>query len=358
MRMRTIGLMSGTSLDGIDAAFVETDGLDDVVCGPAMTIRYDRGFRERLRGALGGEAPSEFVADLERELTELHAIAVERLRAETGERAIDLIGFHGHTIMHRPEIRRTWQIGDGGRLATRLGVPVVCDFRSDDVAAGGQGAPLVPVYHRALARDLPRPLAILNIGGVANVTWVGTGGDDILSFDTGPGNAPIDDWMLSHTSDTADWDGLAALAGHADAAFVDCFLADPYFARPAPKSLDRDHFAVWRPDHLGLADGAATLTECVAAAVAVGASQFPEPAREWLITGGGRHNPALMQALARRLARPVRQVDAIGWDGDALEAQAFGYLAVRAVRKLPLSFPGTTGVPRPLSGGRYFAPAV
>lgn len=357
MILRTIGLMSGTSLDGIDAAYIETDGIDHAVTGPALTIPYTPSFREKLRAILGG-GPADRVAEVERELTDLHAAAVTALRSDRRCGAIDLIGFHGHTILHRPDRGRTWQIGDGDRLAKLCHVEVIGDFRSNDVAAGGQGAPLVPAFHRAISHGLQRPLAILNIGGVANVTWIGQEIDAILSFDTGPGNALIDDWALKHTGTPVDRDGALAQAGTPDSAFVQRFLADPYFARHAPKSLDRDHFSGFVPDHLDAADGAATLVECTAAAVALGAENFPAAAGLWLISGGGRHNPAIMAALSRQLATEVRAVDTLGWNGDALEAQAFGYLAVRALRRLPLSFPGTTGVSSPISGGRHFAPTA
>ena len=355
MILRVIGLMSGTSLDGVDAAYLETDGVDRIVFGPALTMPYPPAFRSRLRGVLGGAAAAA-VAAVERELTDYHLAAVTRLRDEGGLDEIDLIGFHGHTILHQPDQGRTWQIGDGGHLATQSGIPVICDFRSGDVAAGGQGAPFVPAYHRALAGKLPRPLAILNIGGVANVTWIGAGADDILSFDTGPGNAPIDDWILRYTGAAMDRDGAAARAGTVDRDFVNRFRADPYFAAPVPKSLDRDHFRAWVPAHLNLQDGAATLTECVAVSIALAAARFPAPAETWLVTGGGRHNPVLMKAIEFALGLPVRPVESVGWDGDALEAQAFAYLAVRSLKGLPLSFPGTTGVPHPLSGGRRHLP--
>jgi anhydro-N-acetylmuramic acid kinase len=346
--MRVVGLMSGTSLDGIDAAYVETDGIDHVRPGPAVTLPYPPAFRARLKSVLGGAGDAATVAAVEAELTERHAEAVAAL----GVDRLDLIGFHGHTILHRPEEHRTWQIGDGRRLAALTGVPVASDFRSADVAAGGEGAPLVPVYHRALTAGLDRPLAVLNIGGVANVTWIGAGEDEILAFDTGPGNAPIDDWAQRHTHEPIDRDGALAAAGQVDQDFLARFLADPFFSRKAPKSLDRDHFAAWTPDHLGAADGAATLTACTAAAIGRAAQHFPTPVRRWLVTGGGRRNPVLMAELARILAAPVEPVDGLGWDGDALEAQAFAYLAVRSTKGLPLSFPGTTGVGAPQIGGR------
>ena len=346
-----LGLMSGTSLDGIDVAQIATDGRAQVVAGPALTIAYPAEFRERLRAVLGGLGE---VAAVEAELTRLHAEAVAAFREDHADAPFGLVGFHGHTILHRPAERRTWQIGDGALLAQLVGCDVVADFRSTDVAAGGEGAPLAPLYHAALAADLPRPLAVLNIGGVANVTWIGEQPDAVLAFDTGPGNAPIDDWVRRNTGRAADIDGALARAGQASSGQVRRALALPFFARRPPKSLDRDDFRDLTPDGMSPADGAATLTEITAAAAAAAQRHFPAPAREWLVCGGGRRNPALMAALARRLAAPVRPVEAVGWDGDALEAQAFAYLAVRAVRGLPLSLPSTTGAPQPIRGGRLF----
>ncbi len=348
---RVLGLMSGTSLDGIDLALLTTDGRDAVVPGPAMTRPYDRDLRERLRGVLGGVGP---VAEVERALTLAHAEAIAVFRQRHDIDAIDLIGFHGHTILHRPRERRTWQIGDGALLAAMTGVDVVADFRSADVAAGGEGAPLVPLYHAALAADLERPLAVLNIGGVANVTWIGTGRDELLAFDTGPGNALIDDWLLTHTGEAVDLDGALARQGTVDVAHVRRFLAHEFFARTPPKSLDRDDFARWRPAGAASADGAATLTAMTVAAIAAAAEHFPAPARRWLVTGGGRHNGTLMNFLSTSLGVPVAPVEAVGWDGDALEAQAFAWLAVRSVEGLPLTVPGTTGVKAPAPGGRVF----
>jgi anhydro-N-acetylmuramic acid kinase len=354
---RAIGLMSGTSLDGIDVAIIETDGREHVITGPALTIPYPDAFRERLRSVLGGVGP---VGEVEAELTRLHAEAVERFLARRPDTTADIVGLHGHTILHRPAERRTWQLGAGAQLARRLRIDVVADFRSADVAAGGEGAPLAPLFHAALAAALPKPLSVLNLGGVANVTWIGSGGigiggaPDILAFDTGPGNALIDDWVRIHTGAAADLGGVLAAAGRASEAHVARFLQRPFFARTPPKSLDRDDFRDAMPEDLSLEDGAATLTEMTAAAVAAGCRHFPTPAREWLVCGGGRHNPILIMALARRLGVPVRPVEAVGWNGDALEAQAFAYLAVRSIAGLPLSLPSTTGAPRPTTGGRLF----
>lgn len=347
--------MSGTSLDGIDVAQIATDGGNRVIAGPALTVPYPEEFRERLRGVLGGIGD---VPAVEAELTRLHAEAVAEFRARYPDAQFDLIGFHGHTILHRPQQRRTWQIGDGGLLARLTQCDVVADFRSADVAAGGEGAPLAPLYHAALAADLPKPLAVLNLGGVGNVTWIGRRSNDILAFDTGPGNALIDDWVKRHTGQVADLGGALAQAGRTSETHVARFLQSPYFDRKPPKSLDRDEFQDSAPEDLDVADGAATLTEMTAAAVAAAARHFPAPARGWLVCGGGRHNPAIMQALARRLDAAVRPVEAVGWDGDALEAQAFAYLAVRSVLRLPLSLPTTTGAPHPVRGGRRFPPAA
>ncbi|MGH7112591.1 MAG: anhydro-N-acetylmuramic acid kinase, partial [Stellaceae bacterium] len=295
------------------------------------------------------------VGEVEAELTRLHAEAIAVFLSRHPGPTIDLVGFHGHTILHRPAERRTWQIGDGARLAQFVGIDVVGDFRTADVAAGGEGAPLAPLYHAALAASLAKPLAVLNIGGVANLTWIGREGA-VIAFDTGPGNALIDDWVRRHTGVAADFDGALARAGRASQAHVAGFLDHPFFARKPPKSLDRDDFRAVMPEGLAPADGAATLTEMTAAAVAASLRHLPAPPREWLVCGGGRRNPALMDVLARRLAAPVRPVEAIGWDGDALEAQAFAYLAVRSARGLPLSLPTTTGAPRPICGGRLFRP--
>jgi anhydro-N-acetylmuramic acid kinase len=349
---RTIGLMSGTSLDGVDAAWLETDGETVTGFGPTLTIPYDDALRRDLRAILDlapGLTPKDpLLASAEARLTAYHVQAVNAL-----ERPADLIGFHGQTILHQPDRRRTWQVGDAAALARATGIAVAYDFRSADVASGGQGAPFAPVYHAALARELPRPLAVLNIGGVANVTWIGSDGA-LIAFDTGPGNGPLDDWVTRHTGQAFDRDGALARSGAVNAAVLGLLMAHPYFARPAPKSLDRLDFsralAGSGVDALSAADGAATLVAFTVASIA--ASPFPAPPRRWLVTGGGRHNPAIMAGLHATLGVPVDAVETVGWDGDALEAQCFGFLAARVAAGLPLSFPGTTGAPAPLPGGR------
>jgi anhydro-N-acetylmuramic acid kinase len=352
-----IGLMSGTSCDGVDAALLAGDGVARVETGPWRTQPYDAEFRSALRGVMGrGGADGARVAAVERELTRRHAAAVAALLDRAGFDAsrVTVIGFHGQTILHEPHRHRTRQIGDGALLARLTGIDVVCDFRSADVAAGGQGAPLAPLYHAALAAPFKKPLAVLNVGGVANVTWIGEGADALMAFDTGPGNAPVDDWALRHTGRPQDTDGALALAGRVDELALAELLAHPYFAAPPPKSLDRDAFDLSPVQGLSAADGAATLVEFAACAVDQAQACFPAPPRRWIVTGGGRRNPALMAALARVLGAPVVGAEELGWDGDALEAQAFAYLALRSLKGLPLSLPSTTGVPRPMPGGRLF----
>lgn len=350
-----VGLMSGTSLDGIDAALIETNGVTISATRGFRSAPYAPAFRERLRGILGRENSDSEVEAVERDLTLLHAAAVRALLSDEGvsARQVHCIGFHGHTILHRPEVARTWQIGDSALLAAETGIGVVGDLRLADMAAGGQGAPLAPAYHAALADSLETPLAVVNIGGVANVTWIGRDGS-LLAFDTGPGNALIDDWVRRHTGAGADIDGLLALSGSVNNQALKSLLDNDYFGRPPPKSLDRDDFDDAAVAALSPADGAATLTAFTAAAVARAAAFFPEAVAQWLVCGGGRHNPALMAALAECTGTPVAPVEQMGWDGDALEAQAFAYLAVRSLRGLPLSWPTTTGTAAPTSGGRLY----
>ncbi|HVI91285.1 MAG TPA: anhydro-N-acetylmuramic acid kinase [Dongiaceae bacterium] len=354
-----IGLMSGTSCDGVDAALIRSDGHRITAFGPALTLPYDDAFRAEIRRCLGGK---ESIAEVERELTERHAAAVQMLLRSAGRSAqeIGLVGFHGQTILHEPDKRRTWQIGDGALLARRTGIDVINDFRSADVAAGGQGAPLAPILHHALAGDLERPLAVLNLGGVGNVTWIGDGADqvDLIAFDTGPANALIDDWALRHTGKAVDHGGALAQAGQVDRERLAAWLAHPYFSLPVPKSLDRDAFQAFMPEGLSPADGAATLTAFTAATVAEALRWLPQPPKRWLVTGGGRHNPVLMVGLRDYLKASVEPVEAVGWDGDALEAQAFAFMAIRAKAGLPISFPGTTGVKQPLTGGKLHRSTV
>lgn len=355
--------MSGTSLDGIDAALVETDGEGVAVPGAALTVPYSPETRAMLRQAIDmardmseGAPMPDAIRDAEIRCTDAHAGAVIALLKEAAmdPRAVSLIGFHGQTILHRPEARLTWQIGDGARLAQATGIEVINDFRTADVLAGGEGAPLVPLYHAALVREakgLTPPVAVVNIGGVANVTWIGA--DGVLAFDTGPGNAPIDDWAQQHTGTPIDEFGALARKGRVDNAALDDMLAHAFFERVPPKSLDRMDFGAERVAGLSPEDGAATLTAFTAASIARAREHFPDPATQWVVCGGGRHNPVLMGALRARVNAPVVAAEDLGWRGDFLEAEAFAYLAVRARRGLALSLPTTTGVREPTTGGRF-----
>jgi len=354
--LTAIGLMSGTSLDGIDIAVIRTDGERVSWRGPSATYPYVPELRERIRGLLGRK-PGEAAARTIDDLTDAHAEAVlafaDAAKLDLG--GIDLVGFHGHTVFHDPDHGVTCQVGDGARLAGRLDRPVVSDFRSNDVLAGGQGAPLAPLYHAALARPIEPPLCVLNLGGVGNLTWISPDGA-VVAFDTGPGNALLDDWMRRRTGHAMDADGLAARSGKIDEKALARLMQHPYFRRAYPKSLDRDAFDATAIGDLSTEDGAATLAAFTAEAVKRGRDLLPAPPLRWLVTGGGRHNPALMAELRLRLDSPVEPVEAVGWRGDFLEAEAFGFLAVRSYYGLPLSLPATTGVPGPQTGGRLDRP--
>lgn len=359
--IRALGLMSGTSLDGIDAAIIETDGEGVVRAGPSLSLPYKP--EERLLLSLALEAAKDWepdrpmpeeVAEAERHLTLANALAVRQLlsEAELKPSDISVIGFHGQTVLHQPSRRRTVQIGLGDVLARLTGIDVVNDFRSADVAAGGQGAPLVPLYHRALIRSagVVEPVAIINIGGVGNITFVGME-DELLAFDTGPGNALIDDWALAHTGEPLDRDGTLAASGDVDMEVLERLMDHAFFDAPPPKSLDRFSFSPDAVAHLSPPDGAATLTAFTVEAIARGLAHVPGVPSRFIVCGGGRHNRVLMSMLRRRLQGGVLPAEDLGWRGDDVEAEAFAYLAVRSLRGLPLSLPATTGVPRPMPGG-------
>jgi len=390
-----IGLMSGTSADGVDAALLFTDGEAVAQPGESLFTPYDDALRADILALTRGVGDAQKIAH---SITDVHIQAVNALikKANVSRETIALIGFHGQTIRHAPAEGVTVQIGDGARMARELGIPVVADFRSNDVRHGGQGAPLVPLYHAALARDLPKPVMVVNIGGVANVTWMGSsyseGGlapyaslthaasgsrealrtpeqPSILAFDCGPGNALIDDWVFRHTGKRYDENGELASQGVADSAAVAAFLRDPFFLADAPKSLDRNHFEHVVPAMLAdvekrggagansmiaVADGAATLTHMTATAIALSFGAVPEAPKQVLVCGGGRHNAHLMGLLRACVNAPVAAVEEVGWNGDMLEAEAFAYLAARSVQGLPLSLPTTTGVREAVSGGVLF----
>lgn len=348
---RVIGLMSGTSLDGIDAALVSTDGEGYILREGFVSLPYDDALRGRIRGCLNLPAGQRgAAAAVERALTEAHARAIDELLARHKGSPVDLIGFHGQTVAHDPAHGYTCQLGDGALLAQMTGIRVVNDFRTADVAAGGQGAPLAPVYHRALSAQLDRPCCFLNIGGVANLTYIGADAK-LLAFDTGAGNALIDDWMLQKTGRKFDEGGAAAAAGRVDESVLAEMMAHPFFAAPPPKSLDRNDFVSSLWQGLSAEDGAATLTAFTVRGVLRAAEHLPQKPQRWIVSGGGRLNAEIMHGLRSGLGVPVNPIEDIGFDGDAIEAEAFAYMAVRSLRGLPISFPGTTGAPREMTGG-------
>ena len=358
--MRALGLMSGTSLDGVDAAVVETDGETIAAFGPSAFRPYPPEDRAALRAALGSWPEAPGLEPVEALVRDTHAAAI------AGFAGIEVVGFHGQTLAHDPHGRGTHQIGRGDLLARGSGRPVVWDFRTADVASGGEGAPLVPFFHFACARRIgaAAPLAFLNLGGVGNVTWVDPrraapeAPGALVAFDTGPGNALIDDFLMQRLGRSFDDGGAVAAAGRVDRRVLDGLADHPYLQGSPPKSLDRQDFHGFldRVAPLSTEDGAATLTALTAACVAAAARHFPEPAERWLICGGGRRNRTLMAMLAAGSNAPVAAVETVGLDGDMLEAQAFGFLAVRVLHGLPTTAPGTTGVRLPVCGGRVSRP--
>ncbi len=355
-----LGAMSGTSLDGVDGAMIQTDGHRIAAFGQSAYRPYMVAERATIRAGFGRWPGDPGVEAAARVVDAAHADLLSRFDGA------EVVGFHGQTLAHDPTGRGTHQAGSGAALAAALACPVVWDFRSADVAAGGQGAPLAPFFHFACARWMGAadPLAFLNMGGVGNLTWVDPTAEvpeeegAVLAFDTGPANAPLNDLMLARRGLAQDEGGALAASGTPDREVVATFLTHPYFAKPPPKSLDRDAFASLLPAvaHMSDADAAATLTLAAASAVARGIAHVPRPAARILVSGGGRHNRTLMAMLARLIAVPVVPVEDAGLNGDMLEAQAFAFLAVRVMNGLPTSAPSTTGVAAPVCGGRISRP--
>ena len=363
-----IGLMSGTSMDGIDLAMLRTDGDALVERGPAFFVPYEAEFRRRIEAGLETaktigrreERPGELAA-LERDLTLRHAEAVKAFLEGAGKGwdRPEVIGFHGQTVLHRPHLGLTVQLGDGPLLAACTGLPVVYDMRANDMAHGGQGAPLVPAYHAALARGLPPhyarrfPVVFVNIGGISNITFVPERGEPV-AFDTGPGNALIDQWVMREAGIPFDAGGAVASEGGVVAAVVAGYLQKPFFERSGPKSLDRNDFTLAEAGGMSLADGARTLAAVSAAAILKAVEHLPQQPRLWIVCGGGRKNPHIMADLgegAQKAGAEAVTAEQAGLDGDATEAEAWAYLAVRALAGRPLTFPATTGCRVAVSGG-------
>jgi anhydro-N-acetylmuramic acid kinase len=366
MMLTALGLMSGTSLDGVDVAMIETDGRRVKAFGPSGYRPYTDMERRLLLQALteavhlqAREARPGILQEAERVVTAAHAEAIASFKSQNriASEDIDIVGFHGQTVLHRPAEKMTVQIGDAAALAKAVHIPVMHDFRAADVAAGGQGAPLVPVYHRALAQSLERegPIVVLNIGGVSNVTYID--GDTLIACDTGPGNALLDDFVSRSIGQRFDTDGRLAAQGTVDESWVAQGLSLPFFALPPPKSLDRNDFAKLVLRDSSPTNGAATLTAFTVAAIAKVVPHLPKRPKSWVVAGGGARNLTMMRMLRERLApATVEAADALGWSTDSIEAQAFGFLAARGLKGLPLSYPATTGVPIPMTGGLVARP--
>lgn len=364
--LRVLGFMTGTSLDAVDMAVIETDGHDILSFGPADEMKLDSETRAVIEDAIEDafdwerdeEEPDSF-EDARMAVADAHLAAALGFMAVNGVKssALDLVGVHGQTVLHEaptPEQPgRTVQLIDAASVAEGLGAPVAYDFRSADVAAGGQGAPLAPVYHAALVRKagMEGPVAVLNLGGVGNITLIRADGE-LEAFDTGPANGMVDLLVQSRMKKRMDEGGRLAAAGTVDQAVLGAYLAHPYFAASGPKSLDRFDFSLDPVADLSLEDAAATLTAFAAQAVALGVARCSEQPKEIVVCGGGRHNPVLLAAIRERVGLPVSTAEDKGWRGDSIEAEAFAFLAARCRLGLPISFPGTTGVSTPMTGGR------
>ncbi len=348
-----IGMMSGTSLDGIDLALVETDGKDFTKLKAFKTITYSDEARQKLKNVLGSRHANKETIEAEKLVTDAHIQAIE----DFGHQA-DIIGFHGQTILHDPSQRFTWQIGDAQKLANEVKIDVIADMRIADIKAGGQGAPLLPLCHRAFASDAARPIAILNLGGVGNVTWLGEERHDICAFDTGPANALIDDLVKEKTGKRYDSEGALASAGTVHQSMVDDWLTHEYFNKPIPKSLDRDEWLIKRAYDLNVEDAVATLSAFTVQSVQKSFEHLPKQPKTIYVAGGGRHNNYIMNELNKAMPCPVEPVEALDWNGDAVEAKGFAYLAVRSVLGLSLTLPTTTGIPEAMTGGKLYKPEL
>lgn len=354
-------MMSGTSFDGIDAALIKTDGVKINALGDSHMSSYSDGLRKKIRLLMNKKHSIRMMMDVENEIAIEHARVVHHLlkKANLKPEDVDLIGFHGQTIYHNPVKRKTLQIGNAALLAELTGINVVSDFRSRDVAAGGEGAPLVPFYHQAICKTFKKPVAVVNIGGVANVTYIDQ--EYLLAFDTGPGGALLDDWVYERTKHNYDDDGKIARKGVPHEAILDAFMRKKFFNEKPPKSLDRNKFKAMLKtlNHLSTEDGAATLTYLTSRSIYEARKFFPKKPHKWILCGGGSHNSLLVDILSKQYGLEVIKIDEVKVAGKTIlagfvEAQAFGFLAARSYYNLPLTTPTTTGVKREVSGGALY----
>ena len=358
----TIGLMTGTALDGfVDVALIKTDGESVAAFGEFGLFPYSNADRTVLQDAVAaarawafeGPEPAIF-GGAEAVITRIYANAIKQLLVQANMNRADVafVGGHGLTVLHRPDLGKTRQLLDGVALAQQVGINTVYDFRTADMVAGGQGAPLAPIYHAAILAHakFELPCAILNLGGVANVTWWG-GGLELAAFDTGPANGPVNEWIEVHGQGSYDRDGAIAARGRVHEGRLLEILDHPWFDAPYPKSLDRYDFDAGLVRGLSLEDGAATLTALVGASLNLALALLPSRPKTLIVAGGGRKNPVMMADIEARCGVTLVDADAVGLRGDAVEAECFAFLAVRSARGLPLSFPATTGVKLPATGG-------
>ena len=362
-RIISLGLMSGTSQDGIDVGIIETNGDKIYDIGPSLSFPYSDIFRKKLRKIINNAVNSSLPSNNNQvsvELSQLHIKAIgkliDSLSLDNKYKNPDIIGFHGHTIIHLPEKSLTQQIGDSKYIANKLNIPVVGDFRLNDVLNGGQGAPLVPIFHKAMIQNEISPIAIINIGGISNITWIDNSNNKLIAFDMGPGNCLLDDWVVKHTDEKYDRDGIFSYSGIVNDKWVSKMMKNNFFLKLYPKSIDRSYFTSRGLSTLNFEDGAATLISLTVKSILAGINQCPRLPKYIYLSGGGRKNKTLIRELKKNCSCEILMIDEIDWDGDMLEANAFAFLAVRTLKGFPLTYPQTTGVRTPMLGGKVFLP--
>ena len=355
-----IGLESDTAISGVDVALIQTDGVDIFERKAEFSRPYSPTMRDAIAAVLGekGQQDLTYLRQVEEQVTQHHISAVKELldMQDMSPRQIDVIGFSGHTVLNRPAQKLSIQIGDAQMMLDAFGIPVVNRFYQTDLASGGQGSPIFPVYYEALARPLEKPLVIFSIGGISSLTYVGANGE-LIAFDVGPGNVLIDKWMQQRLGAEMDFDGLWAAKGQVDERLLSKLMQHPAIIQNPPKALEREDFLPLLTDVEGssLADGAATLTALTCEALVQACEKYlPEKPIQYIVTGGGAYNPTMVKYLRQHLTAPVKTANEIGWNTMCLDAESFAFLAVRSLFGLPFTYPTTTGVEFPLSGGKIW----